>query len=445
MSLIGLLPPELIGLVVEFVEPKTLPALRLASQTLCHHATPFLFRHMDFWLEKRSLRKLVNIARIPHLAKHVKHISCGTEEFYDVDFEMFKRHVYRDNRDPGAEYDEHQHRASYRVYNRYARRQKSLRDKGTDVYLLTVALASFTALQSMEISDHFCASVENGGNPPKLLEHEPLLLPQMLMPTNILTPRGGNQLRTVLKAIVVAGTILRSFSITLYEGNVSRFGGFLSPLDLGEKRLAQAAFMNLKEFSLVLPEMVSSAYERISGDELSVTTILRASENLEYLCLELSGIDCDDPAPGASFQDLFGTCRFTRLHELMIEDLIVSESEFSDFLLRSCPELRGLYLDSARLTRGSWGSLFQKIRRFSCLDTVGLAHLRFDYAEGCFFTMLDRCQDTGALYDYLCTRSHHDPWPQMVKKQREILDEEDRLDGEEDSLRYQDCTELPPE
>ena len=73
--------------------------------------------------------------------------------------------------------------------------------------------------------------------------------------------------------------------------------------------------------------MVDSAYARESDEELSVTTILRASVNLEHLYLELPDVDCDDPAPGGSFRDLFGACQFTRL-QTMIERLIVSENVF---------------------------------------------------------------------------------------------------------------------
>ena len=160
MSLIALLPPELVGIVVDFVEPETLPALRLSSQTLCDHTTPFLFRDLDFLLEECSLKKLVNIASLPYLAKHVKNISCGMEEFYGVNFDLFKRCVYQDLRNPGAEHDESQQRTSYRVYRRYLRRQNDLTSTGAGVSMLAAALASFTALVSMDITDHFWPYLE---------------------------------------------------------------------------------------------------------------------------------------------------------------------------------------------------------------------------------------------------------------------------------------------
>lgn len=443
MSFIALLPPELVGILVDFVEPETLPALRLTSQTLCDHATPFLFRDLDFWLEECSLKKLVNIASLPHLAKHVKHISCGMEEFYDVNFNVFKRCVYQDLRTPGAEHDESQQRASYRVYRRYLRRQNDLTSTGAGVFMLAAALASFTALVSMDITDHFCPYLENGGMTPKLLDHEPLLNSRMLTPINVVTPRGGNQLQTLLRALVSAGTILQSFSLEMRSGNIGGSGSLLSALDHREKKLAQAAFMTLRKFHLSLPDMESSAYE--TDDELSVTSILQASGNLNCLYLQFPHADCEDPPPGGSFRDFFGTCQFTRLQTLIIHGLIVSEGEFRDFLLQSCPELKELRLFSARLTRGSWGSLFQSFRRLPCLDTVDLSHLRYDYVEARFFTMLDSCQDLGPLYDLLCGRSDIDPWPQMVREKRELLDEKDRLEEEEDHLRYRDCTERPPE
>ena len=54
MSRIRLLPPELIGLVVEFVEPKTLPALRLTSQTLCHQPDSVPLSTLELLAGKRQ-------------------------------------------------------------------------------------------------------------------------------------------------------------------------------------------------------------------------------------------------------------------------------------------------------------------------------------------------------------------------------------------------------
>lgn len=445
MSITDILPPELISLVAEVVERRTLPALRLTSQTLCHHATPFLFRDLDCWLQKGSLKKLVRIASFPHLAKHVRHISCGTEEFYNVNFDVFKRSLYRDWRDPNAEYAESEQRASYHVYKKYWRRQSRLRYTDTDVSMLAVALACFTALTSIDITDHFDPYSKTGGDPPKFLEQRSLLHPRMLTPVYAITPRGGHQLGTVLRALDSAGTVLQSLSLVLNAGEVGGSESLLCALDHEEMRLAQAAFMGLKEFHLSIPVMHSSAHEREPDDEMSLTTILRTSRNLEHLHLELCEADCRDQAPGPSFRDLFGTSKFPRLQELTIENLIVSEGEFRDCLLLSCPELRELRVYSARLTKGSWSSLFKHVRRLSGLETVELSCLRYDYAEGCFFTMLFGNQDQGPLCDYLCGRSDVDPWPDMVKKERDYCDEQDRLDEEEDSLGYRDCTEMPGE
>lgn len=433
MSLTDILPPELISLVAEAVEQSTLPALRLTSHTLCHHATPFLFRHLDCWLAKASLKKLVRTARLPHLAKHVKHISIGTEEFYDVDFEVFKAYLYRDRK-----YDESDQRASYRAYRKYWRQQTRLRCNDTDMFMLAEALLRFTALTSMDITDHFDHYGETGG---RSLEQRALRHPRMMFSV-YKASLGGHQLGTLIRAIDIAGTVLQSLSLDMNFGKVGGSESLLRAFDHEEESLAHVALMNLKEFHLRISAMHSATYRRELDDELSLATVLRACPNLEHISLMLFEEDSDDQGPRPSFRDLVGTFQFHRLQKLTIVNLVVSEEEFRDFLLRSCPELKELRVDSARLTKGSWSSLFQHIRGLSRLDTVELACLRYDYAEGCFFTMLLGNEDQEPLYDYLCGRSDIDPWSEMVKKARDLCDEEDRLDGEEDSLDYRDCTEI---
>ncbi|MCJ1451161.1 hypothetical protein MMC28_001496 [Mycoblastus sanguinarius] len=429
MDFFRLLSPELVDMIMNEADNDTLLNLRRTCKTLCYHATPTVFRHVDVWLEKGSLQKLVNIAKAPHLSIHVKHVSCGMEEFYDIDFDDFKSQIWNGTIDENSKPDETSQRASYHVYRRYARQQTALRDGGEDLSMMAIALYGLTALVSADITDHY---FKPGGDGPKLLEREPLLRQWMLSPDYVLTPRGGYQLRVVLVALALAERQLEDLSLRLYEGYIGGSGGLLSPFHSVDGQLARPALSSLRKLYLKLPGMHVSTYKKKNSQLLSITMILQAAKKLECLSLDLPDFDDDDPTPGASWNDLFGTSKIGNLKELDISYLTVREAEFTNFLSQSCSDLRALVLDHARLTEGSWGSMFEKVRRLQHLEFVDLASLRYDYERGFFLVQLSGRvnPDREGLYEYLCNRRHVNPWPQIIKKEFEIMEEEDREDEE---------------
>ncbi|MCJ1454528.1 hypothetical protein MMC28_004881 [Mycoblastus sanguinarius] len=425
------LPAELVDVVLHGAKSDTLLNLRLTCRTLCRHVSPSVFQKIDVWLERRSLKKLVNIANSPHLRNLVDYVCCGMEEFYTIDFESFKRGIYDGVDDNDDEAEAGRLRASYRKYRQYTRQQKIMEDTGYDLGMMTTAFTSLTALKSVAITDHshYFADYCKG---PKFLDREPLIGPGMLTPCYIMTPRGKRQLRIVLSALARARRGLQDFSIRISSAFIGSSGSLISPLNSTEQGLAQDAFANLKVLHLKLPRLDVSSYAKEYTQVLSTATILQAAKKLESLSLDLLDINDSDPELGSTWNDLFGTNKIGHLQKLVVKGLIIRETDLINFLLESCTELRDLSLDHARLIEGSWGPVFENVRKLQSLEGVELIRLRYNWGDEnkWFVDMLDNQQYKQPLYDYLCKRTDMDPWPEMVKRQMEMKDEEDREDQE---------------
>lgn len=238
MNLLQVLPPELVQSIVQVVGREQLSALRLTCKTLCRHATSHAFRDINIWLQKESIKTLVKIAKKPHLARHVRHISCGMEEFYDVDFDVFSRLIYRNHLPAGLpEITQSQLHDSYQVYKRYTREQNDMQDRYQDVEMLARAFKAFSGLSSVFITDAWPTTFDSFVDPAdprlRILKQESLLLLRMFEPLSELSPRGKHQMETVTKALAEYGTKLTKFGLQLSSQCRGGRDGPLSPFGSG--------------------------------------------------------------------------------------------------------------------------------------------------------------------------------------------------------------------
>lgn len=453
MDILHVLPLEIVSSVISNIHDlPTLLSLRLTCKALLTCATPLAFHNVHIWLDKTSLLRLNEIAKTPHLARHVKHISCGMEEFYDVDIEAFLRFTYNQFHPPHSskakspEYFDIN--ASHTLYRRYLELQTCMRHAREDLELLTQAFCLFPAMDSIAVTDSYADRyyVEPDACEIRIIKQEPLLRAYMLGPNRLLSPRGGHKLRTIVRAVAKAKVQVRHFALALssrYRGGRS---GPLLPFDAEEQQAAWRAFGTLKTFYMEgAAEMDESSYEKEGLQVLSVTTMLQAAKNLEKLSLlDYHEVVCVNPIAAASLESLMGATKFEKLRELYLRKLVVTEGELGFFISQSCTGLRILRIHSARLIDGTWASLFKTIRQSLSLETVDLYRLQYNYEDDpeSFTTMLSNGEPMGDLHDYLCKITNVDPWPEMIKEDFRIVDEQDRED--EKRMRKLDASSGEP-
>lgn len=429
MDLIYTLPYELLEQIVNGVTFYELLILRLTCKALHDHATPLLFRRVHIWLEASSLQKLVNVATAPRLSDHVRHISCGMEDFYDVKFDTFKRHRLTNGYNS---LDYAKTRAAHQLYQTYAQRQ-ILGEKWM-VHSMTTAFKNLRKQQSMDITGTFDSDYGLA-----ILAKEPLLRRHMLKPLEVEGPVGGRQLRVMLEALATTQR-LALLSLRIDYFFTGGEGSLLSPLSDEHIQFVQHAFGTLKTLDLELPHEISQALQKQDGRILSTRTILEAATNLECLTLEISGTFDLKPNAEAFWSNMIGTHKIGNLREVSITGLVIKESELVNFLLQSCRQLVELSISSVSLTRGSWDIVFDTIRRLILLETVSVHGPTYIFFKSFTFSQFLCCQQEvnsicDSLHDYLCHRSEVNPWPLIEKRLTDnnifkvIMDAEIRPDG----------------
>lgn len=429
MDTISTLPYELAEQIVNGVTYYEQMNLRLTCKTLHDHATPLLFRRVYIWLEASSLQKLVNIATAARLSDHVRHISCGMEDFHDVEFDTFKRHRFTN----GYNFlDDTETRAAHQLYQTYAQRQTL--GEGWIVHSMTTAFKNLRKLQSMDITGTFDSDYGLA-----LLAKEPLLRRSMLKPMEVDGPTGGRQLRVVLKALASTQQ-LAHLSLRIGYWHTGGEGSLLSPLSDEHRRFVQHAFGSLKTLHLKLPQGISQALQKHDDRMLSTCTIIEAAASLDCLTLEIPGTPDLKENPEAFWPNLIGTHKIGNLRKVSISGLIVKESDLVNFLLQSCRQLVELRLFRLGLTKGSWDTVFDSIRRLRLLETVSVHRPRHIFFKSFVLAELECCEHEvdsahGSLHDYLCNRSEVNPWPLIQKRLTDnsifkvIMEAEIRSDG----------------
>lgn len=407
MSSIFALPYELLDHIVSFLWFEPWSSLRLTCKKISLHVTPLIFRTLNIWLVEGPLQNLLNIAQSPHLSRHVKHITFGLDEVYDLEFSTFARHIYGEDtltRDvysgvgpfyTGEELSQRYHQclASYRTYQKSMYRQRRLERSGEFVALMSAAFASLPPMVSIQIEDR----------------------PQ----TWCSEPRGQRQLQTLIRALSGASYKLENLTLRLDKRRRGSRGGLLSPLDWSNEKLATAAFAHLKFLDLQLKETDFLAYQRMPTQQLSVSTIIQAATNLEDLRIELPDLwGKDGQGPGATLIDLTGSRKIGHLRTVTLESIDIRQHELTHFLETSCTELYRLRLIHARLLDGQWEDVFLTLRRFH-LEHVDLHHLQWYTDEGDCLSLLSDHASAKAQAAFLCNHTEVNPWPQMFQDKQD--------------------------
>ncbi|KAG7006442.1 hypothetical protein G7Y79_00014g036170 [Physcia stellaris] len=444
MSSTPTLPPELIELVLANSDPQSLRSIRLTCRALSLRPIPYLFRRVEFWLEEGSLQKLLDIAKTPYLAKHVKHVSCGTENFFNMNLQnfrwlvLYKRHRLYDrlqHENPAAgelrdlpKEEQNQQKAAWSEYRDCYKKQKRLYSDNVALKSLILAFSSLTALTTVGVidpSEDRCWS-GSGYSPRALfkklrfLREDMLLLPYFAA----LLPRGGRQLRTLIQALADSNRRLEIFGITLFSYGT---GGenILSPLSKTLRSSAKCVFSNVKELSLALPDSPPMASDKLPLQELSTCTIAQAAHRLERLWIEMPDVGTETLFL-PRFVKVFGERKIGNLKEVRISRATLFEADFEAFLITSCLGLQTFHLYDARLIEGSWDPIFKAIRRMPGLKQLSLEWLRYDMDEnGSFSTLCTPGMPPEPLYDYLLGRCDINPVARMIDEENARYDEEE--------------------
>lgn len=459
MGAIETLPAEIIDLIVAEVDYKTLPSLRLTCHALSSAPNAWLFRSIDFWLEASSLQKLLNVALNPRLSKHVKYLSCGIEQFYDVDFGTFARYVYHENPDDVEDMnklskkEKRRRYATYNVYRDHFNKQTELwygrlnpngrqtdLCTGTASQCIRTALSSFTALRSIDIVDngavwwmqrcnHQCGFIRaNRG----LLQTQPLLHDHMLTMENVpfTLPRGAFQFQTIVRALARTPRYIEELRVSLWAGNLNN-ESLLSALNEVPEHITSRVCSELKKLTIDLPELPVPLSKLSPEGKLSICTILQAATKLECLYLALADGDLESRHP-PRFRDLCGNRKIGNLQTLCIDSAIFYTPDFAKFLLKSCLGLRVFWLTNVSLKQGPWDPIFNVIRQMNCLESIELSELQVNSTED--IDEYDRTILTGEywmdpqpLYDFLLKKSEVNPVARMVEEDEAREDEMDAL------------------
>lgn len=433
-SLIRSMPAEMIDAVLDNLSEKELYNLRLTCKLLYDHATPVVFSSLKVWLEERSLQNLVNIARQPHLAKHIKAVLIGMDRFYDVDEEMFHELVY-DRRDFHDD-DSIEHKSeAWAVYRRGYESQCELDTSDRDVSMMTEAFMAFS-LSTVGLLDSWpLRTNEVLVRGPCNIEREGMLLDGMLSAARRLmyVPRGGRQLSVLLRALAGSNQNLGKLEIHMSGDNI----GISSPLSSQDRSLAMQAFASVKSLWLDLgpirfQDMHLWKTWKATAGECSLTTILTAMTNLKSLFLLQFPAGNDGPSshgifsnPAITWHDCIQITKFGQLTELAINGGVLRETDFTAFLLQSCQKVKSLNLSCLFLIedgewspyfsdRGSWDAIFQTIRSLPELERVELENLEAQVDDVMFSAFSSQLSmDPQPLYDFLLRKRKDNPWMSM--------------------------------
>ena len=460
MGPIETLPVEIIDQIVAEIDFDTLPSFRLTCRAFSSAPNARLFRHVECWLEASSLQKLLNIAMNPHLSKHVKQLSCGIEQFYDVDFGTFARYVYHENPDDVEDInklskkEKKRRYATYNVYKDHFNKQTELWhgklipiDKQTDLRTgrtaaacIRTALSSFTALRSIDIVDYGavwgmqrfsnqCGDVRASRG---LLPTQSLLKDHMLTMENVpfTLPRGAYQFQLIYRALARLERYIEEFTVTLWAGNLND-ESFLSALKDVPEHLTSRVFSELKTVNINLPELPVPLSRLSPEGKPSTCTILQGAPKLECLYLVLADGDLESRHP-PRFRDLCGTRKIGNLKKLFIDSAIFYTQDFTKFLLKSCLGLREFQLTNASLKQGPWDPIFNVIRQMDCLEKIELADLQVNSTEDIdeYETTIltgEYWMDPQPLYNYLLKKSQVNPVARMIEECEAREDEMDAL------------------
>ena len=420
------LPPEVLRLVLNELAEEDLYSLRLTCKALSYLATPLVFEQLNVWLEEHSLQSLVNVASECGLRVHVKAVSISLEYFYDIDYDMFKEHIYNGlvwnaevKKFVNTELDVTKCQDTWDVYCQYLEKQGGLEKSGLDIAMLTYALGAFESLESISLTDH--QDVEHGVRPLKLLRKEGLLRHWMLaLPVgNVDVPKGGRQLKVLLRALSIVRT--KPEELFLYiDTNIMGEEGLFSPLSVDDRRLAISAFSKLKCLTLLVPLACTVASP---PPKSSLTTILIAATELESLSIMFQHVN--QPTGGDPWMDIIQAHPFGKLRTLSIVSAAVSEAGFTTFLVEACHSLRVLQLEEMSIVNGSWTRTFEAIRGLKNLGEVYLNKLNYSDERGvCRTFNNDDAASHNTLYDYLLRNSDTNPWESMCRAQSEKVKEE---------------------
>lgn len=385
----------------------------------------------------------------------MKQISCGTEEFFNFEFQYFRDVVlyehyrlsgrpHRENPAAGEfgdipKREQIRQKATWSEYRDCYKKQRCLYSDNVALNCLTLAISSLPALTTVEIID---LSEEWWSNsrcytPRALLKKLRLLRDDMLLLTDILIPlpRGGRQLRVLLQVLAESERRIEDFRIRLFSRGV---GGksLLFPLCKTLKSSADYVFSNIRELSIALPDLPLMEYDILPQKVLSTCTIAQAAHGLERLCIEMPDVETETSSP-PRFINIFGERKIGNLKDVRIIGATLFEADFEAFLLKSCLGLQIFHLHNARLVEGSWNPIFNAIRRMQCLKQLDLYFLRYniDGSELDFTTLFASGMPPEPLYDYLLRRCDINPVARMIDEEKAREDEEAAIAEQESLLK----------
>lgn len=434
------LPPELTSLVLNRLEQSSLLQVRLSCKALSAYATPRAFECISVWLEEVSLQNVVNIAQQKRLASLVKHLSCGMEQFHHVTFEVFKASIYPPWSPPWSygerpAADEDDQKAAWKAYRLYARKQRILDSSGQGIRMMAIALRRFTNLVSVEITGYnpqFCDRKHGT----RMLRQEPKLRRHMLSVWHpgCQSSRGSRQLSTIIQALTCAHRSIKEFYLDTFEFE-SENGGLFAPLELSDQIWVSTAFARLERLEV---DMHNLFIAPITPESTSLSSIMTAATNLKHLYVHLPDVD-DSSRESALWKDVICTKRARSLESVIIVGAILNETNFIEFLTKSCWALRSFTLLFAKVIDGSWNGILDTLRNIASLTKVNLGYLRFYDPFRMFHALTKETDGAGKLimdpqplYDFLLRRTDFNPWCRMCDYAWAIIEKEWGTDEDED-------------
>ena len=430
------LPPELTSLVLNRLEQSSLLQVRLSCRTLSAYATPRAFENLTVWLEEASLQNVVNIAQQKRLAPLVKHLSCGMEQFHDVSFEVFKASIYPPwsyGEGPAADKDDQ--KAAWKAYRMYARKQRILDSSGLGTKMMAKALRSFTNLISIEITGYnpqLCYRTHGT----RMLRQEPNLRRHMLSAWNprCRLSRGSRQLSTVIQALTRADRFIRELYLDAFDFETDN-GGLFAPLELSDEIWGSTAFARLERLEVDMHNLFMAP---LAPEYSSLSSIKTAATNLKHLYVQLPDVD-DSSKNSALWKDVICTKRARSLETLIIGGAILNETNFVEFLRKSCWELRSFTLRNAKVIDSSWNGIYDALRKIASLTKVNLGYLRVYEPLRLFHALSGETYGAGTLimepqplYDFLLRKTDVNPWDGMCEDAWAIIVKEWPTDESED-------------
>ena len=436
------IPPEIIlGVVRSVTDHFELLALRLTCKALNQYATPMAFRNLTFWLEEKSLERLVKISESPHLARYVQHVSCGMQEFYDISFDTFRHYrwempsayliwSYNDSVTRMNSASLRQQHVLYDEYRNGFQRQEIAREQDAFLTMASRALRSFPALTSFDLTDDYNPSSGTYGVSMEDYKDSIYRLSQRLELPYL---RGTYQLNVLVKTLKNSKSRLHRLSLVCtgnYAGSCT--GGSLHE-EVLDQRTVREALATLKELSFTASSQEMYHYGVLLEDIVTVTSLLQAAVHLTKLTLKIvENRPVGKPPPYGLLEGLLGAATFNQLEELRVEHVALEESELETILSGVCPRLKSLHLSHIFLLSGTWARSFRAIQQLPLLEIVSLLSFRFNLNDDpddpieyiMMFKGERRAQQMALMMDYLFCRRSDDPWIDMVCEELRLRDEE---------------------